>query len=179
MQRTLKRVALFAAAMLATSAWAQDSDTPAQDAPEDELRNGQVIGDWVVDCTAVTVTRTQCRLIQEQSMRESGELVARLIAAPVADGVILLAQVPMGVYLPGGAVYRFEGNDEIEQRNLIWQTCAGTLCEAAGPLDEAELALFDEHDALLFGYRQSATADPIVLRIGIEGFAEAIAKLRP
>ena len=145
----------------------------------EELRNGQLVGDWVVTCEAVTVSRTQCRLVQEQSMRETGQMVARFIAIPVSDGAILLAQVPMGVYLPGGAVYRFAGKDDIEQRNMIWQRCAETVCEAAAPLTEEELGLFAQNDALLFGFRETADAEPVVLRVGIDGFAGAIAKLRP
>jgi invasion protein IalB len=150
----------------------------AQEAGE-ELRNGQLVGDWVVACEAVTISQTICQLVQEHSLRDTGEMIARFIAIPVSDGAILLAQVPMGVYLPGGAVYRFAGRDEIEQRNMIWQRCAETICEAAAPLTEEELALFAENEALLFGFRDTVDADPVVLRVGIDGFAEAIAKLRP
>lgn len=164
-----------AVALVATLAAAQDTTPEAGG----ELRNGQLVGDWLVTCEALTVSQTQCRLVQEQSMRESGELVARFIAIPVVDGAILLAQVPMGVYLPGGAVYRFAENDDVEQRNMIWQRCADTVCEAAAPLTEDELALFGQHEALLFGFRETADGDPIVLRVGIEGFAETIGKLRP
>lgn len=157
------------------AAAAQDAATPAADT---EIRNGQQIGDWVVNCDAVTVRQTVCRLVQEQSLRDGGELVARFIAVPVVDGAILLAQVPMGVYLPGGAVYRFGDNETEEQRDMIWQSCSGEVCEAAAPLDEEELALFAEHSDILFGFRRAAEDDPVVLRVNIEGFAEAIASLR-
>lgn len=160
----------------AGAAAAQDSAaTPAADA---EIRNGQQIGDWVVNCDAVTVRQTVCRLVQEQSLRDGGELVARFIAVPVVDGAILLAQVPMGVYLPGGAVYRFADNETEEQRDMIWQSCAGEICEAAAPLDDAELALFADHSDILFGFRRTAEDDPVVLRVNIDGFAEAIGNLR-
>ncbi|SHM06879.1 Invasion protein IalB, involved in pathogenesis [Roseovarius litoreus] len=175
MKTTSMILGIIAAAGMAATAQAQEA---AQTATE-EMRNGQMVGDWVVVCEAVTISQNQCRMVQEQSLRETGEMIARFIAVPVSDGAILLAQVPMGVYLPGGAVYRFSGKDEIEQRNMIWQRCADTVCEAAAPLSEEELALFAESEALLFGFRETSDGDPVVLSVGIEGFAEAIEKLRP
>lgn len=143
-----------------------------------DLPNNAQFGDWVVTCEAATVQRNVCRLEQEQSLRESGQFVARFIAVPVADGAILLAQTPMGSYLPGGAVYRFASDESIEQREMIWQRCLGNICEAAAPLDQEELALFAESEALLFGFRMAADADPIILRVDISRFTEALDALR-
>ena len=154
------------------------AEAPAETAPGSEIANNTAFGDWILTCDAVTTSRTACRLVQEQSLRETGELVARFIAVPVADGAILLAQVPMGVYLPGSAVYRFEGEDALEQREMIWQRCADTVCEAAAPLDEDELQLFADHDALLFGFRMTAQSEPIVLRVDISEFADAMDVIR-
>ena len=148
-----------------------------RDRPADLPNNAQ-FGDWVVTCEAATVQRNVCRLEQEQSLRESGQFVARFIAVPVADGAILLAQTPMGSYLPGGAVYRFASDESIEQREMIWQRCLGNICEAAAPLDQEELALFAESEALLFGFRMAADADPIILRVDISRFTEALDALR-
>lgn len=142
-----------------------------------DLPNNARFGDWIVACEAATVKRNVCRLEQEQTLRDSGQLVARFIAVPVSDGAILLAQTPMGTYLPGGAVYRFAGDDETEQREMIWQRCLGTICEAAGPLDTDELALFAEREALLFGFRMNADGDPIILSVDISQFTEALAAL--
>ncbi|UXX84069.1 invasion associated locus B family protein [Roseovarius pelagicus] len=157
---------------------AVEDSTAATDAAPVDLANNASFGDWIVACEAATVRRTVCRLVQEQSLRENGQLVARFVAVPVSDGAILLAQTPMGTYLPGGAVYRFAGDDDTEQREMIWQRCLGDICEAAAPLDEDELALFAERDALLFGFRMSAEADPLILSVDISRFAEALTALR-
>ena len=178
--------AIFALAMAASVASGQESAVPdgateeAADAVADpmDIPNNTAFGDWILTCEAATVRRTVCRLVQEQSLRETGEIIARFIAAPVADGAILLAQVPMGVYLPGGAVYRFAENEALEQREMIWQTCTQGLCEAAAPLDEEELALFAEEEALLFGFRPAADAEPVILRVDISRFGEAMDMLR-
>lgn len=161
-------------------ALAQDvttTDSSVEEPEVTDLRNNTVFGDWVVSCQAVTVRRSVCTLVHEQSLRDSGEVLLRMIAAPVEDGAILLAQVPMGVYLPGGAIYRFADRDDQEQREMIWQRCAGAICEAAASLDAEELALFAEESAILFGYRMSPEAEPIILRVSIDQFADAISEL--
>jgi len=172
------RIILAASTLLLSAAALGAQEIAEEPAAATEIRNGQQIGDWVVSCDAVTTRQTMCRLVQEQSMRDSGALVARFIAMPVVDGAILLAQVPMGVYLPGGAVYRFGDNEALEQRDMIWQSCADQVCEAAAPLGEEELAQFESHSDILFGFRPVAAGDPVVLRVNIEGLADAIATLR-
>ena len=110
-------------------------------AAQNEVANNTQFGDWIVTCEAVTVSRTTCRLLQELTLRETNTLVARFIALPAAEGsAVLLAQVPMGVYLPGGAVYRFANDEEAEQREMIWQRCLGDVCEAAFALTPEEIA---------------------------------------
>ncbi|WP_460275385.1 invasion associated locus B family protein [Celeribacter sp. ULVN23_4] len=178
--KTLTRLALTATLALAPfAALAQEAET-ATDTTEQttDVINNTAFGDWIVNCQALTAKRTSCRLVQEQSLRDSGAFVARFIGVPVSDGAILLAQVPMGVYLPGGAVYRFAGNEEIEQREMIWQRCADDVCEAAAPLTEEELALFAEEDTMLFGFRPVADGEPVILSVDISEFADAIQKLR-
>lgn len=167
-------------ALTPLTGYAQDSTTTesADAAVVVDVANNTAFGDWVVTCEAITIRRNACRLVQEQSLRETGELVARFIALPVSDGVILLAQVPMGVYLPGGAIYRISGQEDLEQREMIWQRCAAEICEAAAPIDDEELALFAKADSILFGFRQTAEAEPVILKVDISKFTEAVQMIR-
>lgn len=143
----------------------------------DEIANNTAFGDWVVFCEAVTIRRTVCQLVQELSLRDSDRMLARFVALPVEEGAVLVAQVPMGVYLPGGAVFRFADMDEEPQREMIWQRCFGEVCEAAIPLPEEELAVFARAQAMLFGFRMDAEEEPIILRVDVSRFAEAIGLL--
>jgi invasion protein IalB len=143
----------------------------------DEIANNTAFGDWVVFCEAVTIRRTVCQLVQELSLRDSDRMLARFVALPVEEGAVLVAQVPMGVYLPGGAVYRFAELDEEPQREMIWQRCFGDVCEAAIPLAEEELAVFARAQSMLFGFRMDAEEEPIILRVDVSRFAEAIGLL--
>jgi|LGVF01.2.fsa_nt_gb invasion protein IalB len=170
--------AIAAAVVISGSAIAQEAvenDTAEGASTEvGDVANNTAFGDWIVTCEAVTVRQNACRLVQELSLRETNELIARFIVLPAVDGAILLAQVPIGVYLPGGAVYRFAGRDDIEQREMIWQRCFGELCEAAAALDADEIAVFAEADAMLFGFRADADVEPVILSVDISLFTQAL-----
>ncbi|MEL6645416.1 MAG: invasion associated locus B family protein [Pseudomonadota bacterium] len=187
----MKHIAtLLTATVFATGAFAQTADNTeigADAQPETTLAttpqpvaNNSTFGDWIVTCQAVTTRDTACRLVQEQSLTDTQQLVARFIALPAQDGAaVLLAQVPMGVYLPGGAVYRIAGNEEVEQRSMVWQRCLGQLCEAAIQLDAEEIEMMSEGEAILFGYRMDAGAEPIILRVDTAAFADGVSAIRP
>lgn len=177
----------LAAAFLAHMAVAQEAETPAEDAAEapaetvasTEIANNTAFGDWVVQCEAISVSRNICRIVQELTLVDSNDLVVRFIALPAADGTaILLAQVPIGVYLPGGAVYRLADREEDPQREMIWQRCLGDLCEAALQIETEEMASFTEAGAILFGYRPDIEAEPVIIRADMSRFAEAIEAIR-
>lgn len=153
---------------------AGDLPQAPQDITADEIANNTAFGDWVIVCEAVTIRRTVCQLVQELSLRDSDRMLVRFIALPVEDGAILVAQLPMGVYLPGGAVFRFAEMEDEPQREMIWQRCFGDVCEAAIPLPEEELAVFASAEAMLFGFRMDAESEPIILRVDVSRFAEAL-----
>lgn len=142
---------------------------------ESDVANFASFGDWLVRCEAITVSRNACRLVQELTLQESGQLVSRFIVLPAPEGgAVLLAQVPMGVYLPGGAVVREAGRDDVEQREMIWQRCLGDLCEAALPLSQEDVAAWADTEALLFGYRMDPAAEPVIVSMDITELPEAI-----
>lgn len=162
-----------ALSLFAMSAVAQDTVANVETASE--VANNSSFGDWLIRCEAITVSKNACRLVQELTLREGNALVARFIALPVKDGAaVLLAQVPIGVYLPGGAVYRLADTEGEEQREMIWQRCLGELCEAAISLSAEEIEKFATAKGILFGYRANAEADPIVVRVDVAEFANAI-----
>lgn len=162
------------------STFAQEAqEAPAQEEQaEIEVANGTRFGDWMVACEAVSTRSTVCHLTQELTRRDTGELVVRMVAMPVEDGTVLLAQVPMGVYLPGGAVFRIAEDEEESQREMIWQRCLGALCEAAYPVTEEELTTLTAGGSILFGYRMDLAAEPIVVSLDMSSFADGINALR-
>lgn len=180
--------------LLALGAMAQEEDldpdetgaeaTPLATAPSQAVADGETLnntlfGDWLVTCEAVSVTRVACSLRQQLTLTENDQLIVQMIAVPAeGDTAILLAQVPMGAYLPAGAVYRFDNdNEEEEQRSMVWQRCMDGLCEAAIQLDQEELENFAANDRLLFGYRPDIGAEPLIVGLDISQFNEALAAI--
>lgn len=166
-----KTLAILASAMLfpATAAFAQ----------EGEIANNAKFGDWIVSCEAASTSRTVCRLVQELTISESNAFVARFVAAPIEDGsALLIAQTPIGVYLPSAAVFRAESEPEGSEERMVWQKCLGQICEAAATVSIDRLAAFSKAKTMLFGYSMDRGADPIVLRVDVSRFEEALAALR-
>lgn len=187
------KIVLAAGAILAGGmAQAQEAAAPAEGTTTEvatnrtDIANNTAFGDWVVQCEAVTVSRTICRVVQELTRTDDDSLVVRFIALPTGPtDAILLAQVPIGAYLPGGAVYRLDNledaaaePDPAEQREMIWQRCLGDLCEAAVAITTEEMAQFTEVGGILFGYRPDIDAEPTIVRADVSRFAEAISAIR-
>lgn len=179
-------IALAAAAFFAAGAGfaqstdeAQNDDTLNEAVTQNEaIANNSAFGNWLLNCEAITTADVRCRLVQLLSRAEDNALIVQFIVLAAGDGThLLLAQTPIGVYLPGGAVYRFADNEDVEQREMIWQRCIGDICEAAIRIDEAERALFAEHDTLLFGFRVDVETDPIIVGVDISEFENALKAL--
>ncbi len=155
--------------VLATSAAAQD-----------EVANNAAFGDWVVNCEAVSTQRTQCRVVQTQSRQDTGALVIQLIAyAAPEGGAVLVAQVPIGVYLPAPLAFRAESEPDAPEQTMIWQRCLGQICEAALQLEAPAFAALTEAETVLFGYQPAPGAEAVITRVNTIGLADAVDATRP
>lgn len=167
----LMRTILFAASILtASTATAQDT----------EVTNGTSFGDWEVACDAVSTQRVTCRLVQSQSIAETGEMVLRLIVFPQdQEGALMVAQMPMGVYFPGGAIFRAADDSDAPVTSMVWQRCGGGLCEAALSMDATAVDAFVAQGAILFAYQMDPGTDRLVTRVDVSTLATGLAAIRP
>lgn len=148
-------------------------------AQSQDLANDTPFGDWRVSCEALSLAQTFCQLVQQQTVTNTNELAGRFAAFPAENGgAVFLAQVPIGAYLPAGAVFRLDDGEATEQKDMIWQRCLGAVCEAATLLDAETLAAMDDVGAMLFGYRMENDGEPIVLRLNLNRFSEGLTALR-
>ena len=167
----MRRLAPLVLAALLPLAPATAQDTP----PAAPAANGQAFGNWILRCQALGVAQTQCNLVQELTLAETGAMIVRLIVTELQGGPTLVAHVPIGAYLPSGLVYQVEG-DETEQKEMVWQRCLGSICEGALAMDEDEVARLSS-GTLLVGYRPAPGVEPVVLRVGLDGFGEGVAAI--
>lgn len=144
-----------------------------------DVANDTPFGDWRVSCEALSLAQNFCQLVQQQTVTDTNQLAGRFAAFPAENGgAVFLAQVPIGVYLPAGAVFRLDDGDATPQRDMIWQRCLGAVCEAATLLDAETLAAMDDVGAMLFGYRMDNEGAPIILRLNLSRFKEGLTALR-
>ena len=170
----MHRIATLAPALaLALAVFSPLTGAVAQQAGS--VENGTTFGNWVIGCGAETTQPTQCNLVQDLRIAESGALVARVLVTELQGGPALIGQVPIGAYLPSGIVYQVEG-DDTPQRELIWQRCLGELCEGALALDDAEIERLSQ-GTMLLGYRPAPGSDPMILRIQLDGFGDGVAAI--
>jgi len=139
------------------------------------VANGTAFGDWAIRCQAIGVQQTQCNLVQELSLADTGGLVARVLVTELQGAPALIGHVPIGAYLPSGMVYQVEG-DDTPQREMIWQRCLGNICEGALALDDAEIERLSQ-GTMLFGYRPAPGVEPVVVRMQLDGFGDGVAAI--
>lgn len=170
--------ALFAATLpltaLPLAATAQEAATG--------VANGQSFGDWLVRCDALGMNRTRCMLSQRVARSDSGALLAEILAfwsddTPAAP--ILVAQAPVGVYLPTAFVLQPEGSEDDQRLDFVWQSCNQTICEAIGLPDAEKLGQLTGIERLLAGYRPAAGAEASVFPVSTKGLAEGLEALKP
>ncbi len=149
-------------------------------AQEGEVANNAAFGDWVVTCDAVSTQRTSCRVVQTQSRSDTGTLVIQLLGYALAEGgALLVAQVPMGVYLPGGVSFREAADEDAPQQAMVWQRCAGQICEAALQLDAVSLQALNDAEQVLFGYQPQPGSAPVIAQVNTATLIEALDATRP
>lgn len=166
----MRKVVTACALMAATQVAAQ----------EGAVANNTAFGDWVVACEAVSTAQTSCRILQTQQNADTGALVAQFIAYPQPEGgALLVAQMPIGVYLPGGAVFRAAEDEEAEQQGMVWQRCFGQICEAALALDAEAVANLTASGRILFGYQANPGEPAVITAVDVSTFAEALDAIRP
>lgn len=170
--KPIRALMVLATALLPAGVFAQEAAAPA------DVANNTPFGNWLVTCEALSVKKSVCRLTQELTLRDSGDLVVRFIALPAKGGAIMLAQVPAGVYLPGGAVWRASQPEDAPQQEMIWQRCIGGVCEAAQGLSDADIASLTSSGTMLFGYRMDPQGEPLVLEVDVQQFSEGLDALR-
>ena len=153
---------------------------PAAALAQGPVANDTAFGDWRVACRAVTTDQTECRLVQTVTRTSDKSLVVRLIAVPRTDtGVVLVAQMPMGVFLGARPAMRLEGSPEGSEISFAWQRCVKDICEAAVPLTDAQLADMMKAGKVLFGYKAKPADKPLVVRLNVAQLDTGLAAIAP
>ena len=119
----------------------EEEVTPTQEegsAPT-EAQNGQKFGKWVFTCTAISATKSYCRLVQTLFIQKSGQQILQAELGGIGpngeSGIQLL--FPLGTLLKTPVTMQI---DEKDASAIPWVLCNGRGCFAAILLDENTLS---------------------------------------
>jgi invasion protein IalB len=135
-----------------------------------EVANGTVFGDWTVNCTAESSTRTACALTQALATTEGNRFLAEIglnvIENDGAKAVVMVMRTPSAMLLQLQPGFLIDGASE--QVALTWRTCAGDFCTAVATLDDPTVAALRAASSMIVGYQgvndSAATSFPVSLR---------------
>lgn len=139
--------------------------------------SGKVFGDWGVICESPDNGKTEkCFITQTQDMKDKGRLLQTSIGylGPNNEPIII-AKLPLGIYIPGGAAYKVGQEAQV---SMVIQRCTNDGCVAVGPLPEAVLKAMNAGSEAVIGVMPAVNAKTVTIALSTKGFKEAFASLK-
>jgi invasion protein IalB len=154
-------------------AQAQQQKAPAPQAQAQPSRPPAI---WVVNCQDNN-GKLDCRAGQAVFLKTTGQRLLSVAVRVPADTKkpILMVQVPLGVYLPGGASLQI-GQDQAKV--LPFKGCDQSGCLAEYPVTEAEIAAMSKGAELKISVQNQNQQPAFDVAVPTTGFAAAYAKVK-
>jgi invasion protein IalB len=146
---------------------------PAASAPEQAPARPA----WNAVCTSASRQgEVDCAMEQTAVLTQTGQLVTKVVVRVPGStrAPLILLQLPMGLYLPGGIGVEVDDNKP-EQFSL--QTCDAHGCYGGGPLSKELLGAL-EHGSRLTVTFQNPAQEKIKVPMAIGNFAEAYTRIK-
>jgi invasion protein IalB len=165
--------ALFCLLSCGGVAYAQ-TDSQKTPAPQGPATRPPAI--WVVNCSDNN-GKLDCSAGQVVSIKSTGQRLMTVAVRVPADTKkpILMVQVPLGVYLPAGAVLQI-GNDPA--KTLPFKGCDQGGCMAEYAVTEAEIAAMSKGADLKVSVQNQNQKPAFTVAVPTTGFAAAYAKVK-
>jgi invasion protein IalB len=130
---------------------------------------------WSVTCSN-SGQGLDCQAFQSLFVQQTGQRVLTVAVRVPNDAKkpVMLVQLPLGIYLPGGASIQI-GKDQAKVVPL--QTCDQNGCVAEYAITDAELAAMQKGADLTISM-QNMKKEPVPLTVPVLGFAAAFAKIK-
>ncbi len=149
---------------------ATSSKKPPEAAPKESQTAANSGKIWGKSCETDESTKKEtCFVSQEQKMDD--KLVLRIAVGRLgADKkVILLATLPLGIFIPAGVAVQLDPEKD-DLFRLVLQYCTPGGCLAAGQLDDKELARLRKATVINVLARQTDNTKNIAFPVKMEGF---------
>jgi invasion protein IalB len=135
--------------------------------------SGEERADWQVQCEG-TGAALDCRVAQTIVARQTNQLLLSVVVRrPPKETPALMLHLPHGLFLPAGVTVQVGTG---KPQPLAIQTCDQRGCYAGQPLANDMLAAMQKADQLTVAF-QDLKKQPISVRLALQGFRDAYAKL--
>jgi invasion protein IalB len=130
---------------------------------------------WVVVC-GNSQKGLDCRAGRSLRLDNRGQALLNVAVRVSADTKkpVMLLQLPLGLYLPAGVSLQI-GKDA--PKALPFQSCEMSGCLAEHPVTEAEIAAMLKGADLTIS-AQTASKQPLTMKVSVAGFPAAYAKIK-
>ena len=162
------------AAAAAAGPAAAQTQTPQELQLPAQQQQHQQAASWMVPCDG-QAGALDCRVMKTLFLRDTRQLVMA-VSVRRPDGnadPAMLVHLPHGLFLPAGATLHV---DEGKPERYQIQTCDQRGCYVGLPVPDALLQVLKNGQKLTVQV-QDTKKRPIAMSIGLQGFAEAYAKL--
>jgi invasion protein IalB len=152
------------------------AQTQQQRAPAPQAQPSRPPAIWVGNCQDNN-GKLDCRAGQAVFVKNTGQRILSVAVRVPADTKkpILMVQVPLGVYLPGGASLQI-GQDQ--PKVLPFKACDQGGCLAEYPATEAEIAAMSKGADLKVSVQNQNQQPAFTVTVPTTGFSAAYAKVK-
>ncbi len=159
---------LFVSSLVVFSLPARSQETKETEPggqPEAEVRKFK---DWAVRCEQRDDTATTTCILSQRVALDSGQTVMSVTIAylPDADDAAAVFRLPLGIFLPAGAVVEVDKTDQIR---LVIQRCDQRGCWAPLKLDGKTIKLFKKGREARVGFKDT-NGKTIAVPLSLQGF---------
>lgn len=165
---------------LGSAAWGQTPPAALpQSAPVPAWQEKATHGKWSVVC-ATSDGREQCQAVQVLHMKGDGEGQAAgrrllsVVAQSGAQGKAFSFELPLGVDLRAGVVYRIDGGAET---TLPFLVCVQSGCVASAVLTDELSRQLRAGKQMKVGFRPLGSEEVVVVNVSLDGVTRALSAI--
>ncbi|MEJ1376490.1 MAG: invasion associated locus B family protein [Candidatus Sedimenticola sp. (ex Thyasira tokunagai)] len=134
---------------------------------------GKQFGNWLHECESGSEEKRICALTHTVHSTDSKGVILKLTIRKLGSEQtpVLVALVPLGIYLPAGVVAMVDSSPQFP---LVVQRCTVQGCEAFSPLDPKQLWRLKAGKRLLIGFKARRGPSTVTLPVSLSGVSDGL-----
>ncbi len=135
--------------------------------------DGDRFGGWVYECEALSASKTVCAFTYTVVTEDGASRILKLSFGKLGqkDEFVLVALLPLGIYLPAGVHGKIDNGETFE---LVMRTCTTLGCEAMILVDPKLRWKMKAGKDLFIEFTARPGAKPITLPVSLNGISAGL-----